>query len=271
MTPKSWRARLAEAGVADPAGDMRRLFDWAYRQGGEAEPQTRDSPNDMTLELYEIALSERLKRKPVAKIVGERAFWRHEFQVTPSVLDPRPDTETLVEIALQEPFSRVLDLGTGSGAIVLSLLADRPAALGVATDVSDDALNVAEWNAKQLGLAERVEFVRSDWFEKVEGGFDLIVSNPPYVSAEVYETLAPEILDWEPKIALTPGGDGLDAYRAICAGARTHLAPGGRLMVEIGYDQGQAVSELFSHAGLEDVTLHPDLNGKDRVVSGRCP
>lgn len=263
--------RLAAAGVPDPAGDLRRLFDAAYAAGGEtSKPQSRDAPNEITLELLDIYVAQRLRRRPVSQILGRRAFWRHEFEVTGAVLDPRPETETLVEWALTEAFSRILDLGTGTGCILLSLLADRPGAEGLGTDLSEAALAVAQRNAARLGLADRAAFARSDWFSGVSGRFDLIVSNPPYIAAAEIPGLAPEVRLWEPVQALTDGADGLSAYCAIAAGARARLAPGGRLMVEIGAGQGEAVSALFRGAGLDDVAVRPDLDGRDRVVSARA-
>ncbi len=269
MTQAEAVARLKEAGVPDPARDVRRLFDWAYAVGAEAGPQDRDTPNARTQALFAQAIADRARRRPVSQITGRRAFWRHDFAVTGDVLDPRPDTETLVELALSEPFARLLDLGTGSGAIAISLLADTPGAHGTATDISDAALAVARENAARIGVADRLVLIRSDWFEAVEGTFDLIVSNPPYIAGDEMAALDPEVRDWEPRIALTPGGDGLDAYRAILSDASAHLEPGGRLLVEIGPEQGAAVSGLFQAAGLEAVEVRPDINGRDRVVSGR--
>lgn len=263
---------LAASGVPDPARDVRRLFDWAYQQGAAAaEPQTRDRPNDLTLEMFDIALGDRARRKPVSQIIGRRAFWRHDFTVTPDVLDPRPETETLVAVALERPFARVLDLGTGSGCILISLLAERPRAEGVGADLSAAALAVAARNAGRIGVADRARFVRSDWFAAIDGRFDLIVSNPPYIAEAEMAGLAPEVRDWEPRAALTPGGDGLDAYRAIAAGAGARLMPGGRLGLEIGPTQAGAVTALLTAAGFESVEVRPDLDARDRVILARWP
>ncbi len=220
---------------------------------------------------FEAAIQDRCAFKPVSHIIGGRWFHGHWFRVTGAVLDPRPETEGLVDLALGAPFSTVLDLGTGSGAIVLSLLAARPDATGIGTDLSAPALEVARLNALDLGLAARAQFVQSDWFDRVTGRFDLIVSNPPYISEAEFAALAPDVARWEPRRALTPGGDGLDPYRVITARACDHLNPGGRLVVEIGHLQGPAVFEMFRAAGLDDVGVHPDMNGKDRVVSGAMP
>ncbi|KPQ16671.1 MAG: release factor glutamine methyltransferase HemK [Rhodobacteraceae bacterium HLUCCO18] len=258
--------RLAAAGVPDPHRDVRRLFDWAFEQGRAAGgAQSRDAPNAATQEAFRQAIEARAARRPVSRITGLRAFWKHDFTISDAVLDPRPDTETLVELALRGFFGTVLDLGTGSGCILLSLLAERPGATGLGTDISAEALRIARENAARLGIAGAT-FVQSDWFGGVHGAFDLVVSNPPYIAAAEIAGLAPEVRH-DPSIALTPGGDGLDAYRAIARGARRYLAPGGRLMVEIGSEQGAAVSALFEAAGLADPTVHADINGKDRVVS----
>ena len=262
--------QLAEAGIPDPAGDLRRLFDAAYDVGGRApEPQSRDAPNDTTREVLASYVAERLRRRPVSQILGRRAFWRHEFEVTGDVLDPRPETETLVEWALAEPFARVLDLGTGTGCILLSLLADRPDADGLGTDLSEPALAVARRNAARLGVAERAAFARSDWFAGISGRFDLIVSNPPYIAAEEMAGLEPEVRLHEPRAALTDGGDGLSACRAIAAGLAARLAPGGRCLVEVGAGQAEAVSALFRAAGLAVEAPRPDMDGRARVVLAR--
>ena len=263
--------RLTAAGVEGAARDARLLLAHALQI----------APDRLTLHLadrlspeaearFEAAVNDRVRRRPVSQITGQRLFWGRSFRVTSDTLDPRPETETLIAAALETPFARVLDLGTGTGAILLTLLAERPTATGLATDASEAALAVAARNARALGLADRASFSQSDWFAGVEGRFDLIVSNPPYISEDEMADLSPEVRDWEPRLALTPGGDGLAAYRAIAAGCGAHLAPGGRLMVEIGPTQGAAVAALFAGAGLSLVRVWPDMDGRDRVVEGRA-
>ncbi len=249
MTPGQARALLAAAGVPDPGGDAARL---------------RRAFADETA--FAAVVERRARREPVSQILGCRAFWTHDFIVTADVLDPRPETETLVEAALSAHFDRMLDLGTGSGCILLSLLAERGGATGTGTDLSPAALAVARRNAVATGVGARATFLRSDWLGSVEGGFDLIVSNPPYIADDEMAGLAPEVRDWEPHLALTPGGDGLDAYRRIAREAPGHLLPGGRLMVEIGPAQAAAVSRLFGRAGLTAVATIRDLGGRDRVI-----
>ncbi len=216
-------------------------------------------------------LRAREMRQPLSQIFGATEFYGRLFTVTPDVLTPRPDTETLIDVALSEDFARVLDLGTGSGCILATLLSERTAATGVGTDISGAALEVAARNVAAHGLEPRAELRRSDWLENVDGPFDLIVSNPPYIAKAELDALEPEVRDWEPHIALSPGDDGLAAYRVIAGSALKYLSQNGRLMVEIGYSQGPDVYRIFEEAGLDQVLLHTDINGQDRVVMGRPP
>jgi len=263
---------LATGGIEGSARDARKLYEYAYQTGAlTPEPQTRDTPNQTTSDTFKTALAERLKHSPVSQIIGKRSFWKHDFIVTPDVLDPRPETELLVELALQGPFDRVLDLGTGSGCILISLLAERPTARGVGTDISEAAVLVAGENAAAIGVADRLILPLSEWFDDIGGRYDLIVSNPPYIALDEMPDLAPEVRDHEPRMALTDEGDGLDAYRAIAAKLCCHLSPGGRVLVEIGPTQGRAVSAMLGAAGLKNIAIHPDLDGRDRVVSALSP
>lgn len=218
------------------------------------------------LQRFDAAIDRRMRREPVSHIIGRRAFWTHEFEVNAHVLDPRPETETLVDLSLEAPFRRVLDLGTGSGCILISLLAEDPHACGVGTDISPEAVLVAGRNAQRIGVADRILLPLSEWWDDVGSTYDLIVSNPPYIAADEMPGLAPE-LGFEPRQALTDEGDGLGAYRAITAGLFDHLTPGGRVLLEIGPTQGAAVSDMLHRAGLENIAIHPDLDGRARVVS----
>jgi release factor glutamine methyltransferase len=259
---------LQAAGVEGAARDARVLL--AHALGVAPDRLTLHLPDEFTglqARVFEAALAAREARQPVAQITGRRLFWGQWFAVTRDTLDPRPETETLVAAALEQPFLKVLDLGTGTGCILLSCLKGMPMARGVGVDISDAALAVAAENSRNLGIADRARFLRSDWFSAVTGAFDLIVANPPYIAADEMAGLAPDVRDWEPHLALTPGGDGLDAYRAIARGVGARLMPGGRLLVEIGPTQGPAVASLFAAAGLGGVRVLPDLDGRDRVVS----
>jgi release factor glutamine methyltransferase len=213
--------------------------------------------------------------EPIAYLTGTREFWGLPLAVSPAVLIPRPETEALVEVALAhlpaDRATRVLDLGTGSGAIALAIAHERPRARVLATDVSDAALQVARANAQRLALGN-AEFAVSDWYASIPASwrdrpFDLIASNPPYVAGGDPH-LAEGDLRYEPVGALSPGGDGLDAIRAIASGATSRLAPGGMLVVEHGYDQSDAVRALFVAAGFSDVLVARDLAGIPRVVAG---
>ncbi len=263
--------RLRDAGVPDAARDARALL--AHAMGIAPDRLTLHLADDLdpaTVAAFDPLVAARAQHQPIAQILGHRLFWGRSFRVTPDVLDPRPETETLIATALTAPFATVLDLGTGTGCILLTLLAERPASTGLGTDLSPAALAVAEQNRQQLGLQSRATLQQAYWLQGVSGAFDLIVSNPPYIAADEMEGLAPDVRLWEPQMALTPGGDGLDAYRAIAAGAGAHLTPSGRLLVEIGPTQGQAVAAMFRHAGLQAIAILPDLDGRDRVVSGRA-
>ncbi len=262
------RERLEAVGVSgnDAMALLVHAFGWTDMRYAHYPELFQPLPPEVAAK-FEVAVNARLMRQPVSQIRGWRHFWKHRFTVTPDVLDPRPETETLVAHALAGPFARVLDLGTGSGAILLSLLAERPGATGLGTDLSPAALAVARGNATTLAITNAA-FLVSDWFAAVDGRFDLIVSNPPYIAAAEMAALDPEVRDWEPHLALTPGGDGLGAYRAITAQAGQHLSPGGRLMVEIGPSQAAAVAALFDGAGLVDVVVLCDHDGRDRVIAG---
>ena len=264
--------RLQDAAVEDAARDARVLL--AHALGIGHDRLTLKLPDEMTEPqetLFEDALQARMARQPVAQITGRRLFWGLSFRVTRDTLDPRPDTEALVAEALSQPFLKMLDLGTGTGCILLSCLKGMPMARGLGTDISEAALQVAVGNTRDLGLEAQARFRKSDWFSGVTGAYDLIVSNPPYIAAEEMPGLAPEVRDWEPHLALTPGGDGLDAYRAIARGAGARLMPGGRLLVEIGPTQGAAVAALLAAAGFDAIRILPDMDGRDRVVAAVKP
>jgi release factor glutamine methyltransferase len=225
---------------------------------------------EQTLEDY---ISRRERREPVSHILGRKGFWKIMLQVTPDVLTPRPDTESILDVVLPEfpehAALSVLDLGVGSGAILLAILAERPAAKGLGVDISEEALAVARDNAAHLGLANRVALLRTDWTEGLgEASFDLVVSNPPYIATHVIETLEPEVRDFEPRIALEGGADGLMHYRRLAPEILRVLKPGGRFAVEIGYDQKDAVEALFREAGAADVRTTRDLGDRERVVAG---
>jgi len=255
---------LAVAGIEGALDEARKLYTAAFpRRMFDAAEDTSDALRTRYLDL----IARRANREPLSHLVGFRDFYKHRFDVSADVLDPRPETEVLVSAGLDRPFQTVLDLGTGSGCILLSLLAERPAAKGVGTDISVAALSVAHQNMRKLELDHQAKFIRSDWFSDVTGWFDLIVSNPPYIALDEMPGLSPEVRLHEPRQALTDEGDGLACYRTIIAGAPRHLTPGGRILLEIGPTQAASVSALLTAQGFAEVCTIPDLDGRDRVIS----
>jgi release factor glutamine methyltransferase len=268
------RARLEGAGVDSPVIDARLLLEaaaGASRTDIIMEPRRPITPEQAaTLNDY---VERRARREPVSRILGRKGFWKIALSVTPDVLTPRPDTEVIVDLALkafpEERAFNMADLGVGSGAILLSVLAERPAARGLGTDVSLEALAVARENAANLDLNERAALLRTSWADGLEdGGFDLVVSNPPYIRSAEIETLEPEVRDHEPRLALDGGPDGLEAYRLLAPEVMRLLKPGGLFAVEIGHDQAQEVRTLFEEAGGWGVHVVKDLSDRERVVTG---
>ncbi len=268
------KQRLEAAGLSGPVIEARLLVEAAAdatRADIVGDPYRElTAAQEATLDDY---LARRERREPVSHILGRKGFWKIMLNVTPDVLTPRPDTETVVEYVLRDFPERaawsILDLGVGSGAIILSILAERPAAKGLGIDVSEEALAVARDNAANLGLASRLALLRGDWTEGLgEATFDLVVSNPPYIATEVLATLEPEVRDHEPRVALEGGADGLMHYRRLAPEILRVLKPAGRFAVEIGYDQKDAVEALFRDAGAADVSTIRDLGDRDRVVVG---
>ena len=231
--------------------------------------------NDIALEDWKKLESKRLQGEPVAYLIGKRGFHNIELCVAPGVLIPRPETELLVEIGLQEikrlnTLVSILDLGTGSGAIALAIASDASQAIVTATDQSTEALEIAKANAKQLKIADRVQFLQGSWYEALEAGtsFDVILSNPPYIAPQDSH-LNQGDLRFEPLSALTDHGTGLSCLESIISGAQLYLNPNGLIAVEHGFDQSEAVVSLMKLAGLHDIQTHVDLGGHYRVASGR--
>ena len=224
------------------------------------------SNNDFII--FQRLIKKRLKFQPISQIIGERYFWKNKFFINSDVLDPRPDTETLIEHTLSfGSFFNILDLGTGSGCIILSLLDEYNAAMGIGVDKSKKALNVAQKNAELLILNDRVKFQLGNWCDGLDNKFDLIVSNPPYISEKEILGLSNDVINWEPRIALTQEGDGLGAYKNIINGVKNILIPNGRLIFEIGHAQGNEVSNLLKSNNFKEINIVKDINNKDRVIS----
>jgi len=263
---------LVAAGVEGSARDARILMAHALGIGTDRLTVERDRLlTEVEVAGFDALIARRAKREPVSHILGRREFYGRDFRVSSDVLDPRPETEILIEVALARRFDRVLDLGTGSGCILLTLLAEMPKSQGVGVDISAAACAVAQDNATALGVADRAEVFVSDWAAQVTGRFDLVVSNPPYIALAEMAGLSPEVRNWEPYGALTDGADGLMAYRAIAEAVPPLLVPDGRLIVEIGPTQGAAVAELLAFVGFDRIDVIPDLDGRDRVVLAHFP
>ncbi|MCW5723296.1 MAG: peptide chain release factor N(5)-glutamine methyltransferase [Devosia sp.] len=269
---RGWRDALARQGFATPALDAKLLAGHAMGLDALALSlrENEPVPGDQVAAVERL-LQRRLRGESVARIIGDKAFYGLDFGLNAATLEPRPDTELLVDLVLSglKPAASMLDLGTGTGCIPIAILVNRPDVTGLATDLSPLALEMAEDNARRHQVSDRLRLARGDWFAALAdqtARFDLITSNPPYIASEIVESLAPEVREFDPRLALDGGPDGLGPYRIIAAEAGRWLTPGGRLVVEIGYDQGQAVAKLFSAAGLVEIAVHKDLAGLDRVV-----
>ena len=268
---RSLMNQFREAGLDTPDLDTR-LFLMAATGFSHSDiiARGRESVSADTLKVLGDYAGRRIAGEPVDHILGYREFYGRRFSISKDVLSPRPETEMLVDAAVtileNRPTARILDLGTGTGAIVISILAEAKHVQGVAVDVSKKALEIATENAKTHKVEARLTLLEGSWFSSVEGQFDIILSNPPYITAAAMEDLDIEVKGFDPDLALSGGEDGLMAYRAIISQADKHLKAGGVLLFEIGYDQGQSVSELLTLAGFTDVSVHKDLSGHDRMI-----
>jgi release factor glutamine methyltransferase len=268
---------LEAAGIAESRLEARLLL--ADAAGWALEKIIAE--RDAALESGVVARVERLAarrqaREPMSHILGWREFWSLRFLVTPDVLTPRPDSETLVEAVLsalpdRAARMRVLDLGVGSGCLLMALLHELPQATGVGVDRSARALDVARRNAQALDMAGRVDLRPGDWGEGIEETFDVVVSNPPYVPSDDIETLDPEVSEHEPWLALDGGADGLDCYRRLAGELGYLVRPGGVVALEVGRGQAPMVARLVASAGFRAITIHEDLSGTPRVVLARRP
>lgn len=270
---KAATARLKEGRIDSPSIDSRLLLEVAAncsRTDILTDPYRAMTPDQLSM--LDGYVERRLKREPVSRILGRKGFWKIMLNVTPDVLSPRPDTEAILDVVMlafapHESFT-MIDLGTGSGAILLATLAERAAAKGVGTDISTEALAVARENAANLGLDNRCDFIRTEWATGFgDQSFDLVVSNPPYIPSDDIPGLDPEVRDHDPLLALDGGPDGLVAYRELAPEIMRILKPGGTFAVEIGWDQGPQVRALFEQAGFENVIVVKDLSDRDRVVT----
>lgn len=271
------RSRLEAAGVENPGLDARLLVQHVLG----FSPEDMISARDLTLSESQIQeidslIGRRIAREPVSRILGAREFWGMTFFLSKETLDPRPDSETLIETAAEilgdrkNETLRFLDLGTGTGCLLLSLLSEFPAATGTGIDISRDAAYTAEKNAKNLGFENRAEFLSASWNDfPQEKKYDLVVSNPPYIPDDEVSRLAPEVSRFDPHCALAGGSDGLDCYRRIAVLAPGFLVSGGGLILETGWNQAGDVSEILRLAGFRDMQIRKDLSGHNRCVFAR--
>lgn len=266
--------RLQAAGIESPEREARYLLSYALQcEALELIIRPKVILNEDEEITFTSWLARRAQREPLARIHGLREFWGMPFGLNEATLEPRPDTETLIECILKKvpllsTSLRILDIGTGTGCILLSLLKEYEQAEGVATDKSARALQAAKHNAVQLGLKDRATFIETNWADGVTGPFDVVVSNPPYITTKEMETLQPEVRLFDPDLALDGGEDGLDPYRVILPAAYGLLNAGGLLAVEVGHTQASAVAELFKQHGFKDVGVREDLQHIPRVVFG---
>lgn len=273
---KDATARLKQADVAEtPRLDAILLLEQASGISTSRirlDPAAALTPEVVTA--FEALLMRRLAREPVSKIIGLREFWGLDFRTNRDVLDPRPDSETLVAGVLatvsdKQAVLRLVDFGTGSGCLLLSLLHELPNASGLAVDLSPAALSIAQENAARLGLSARTTFRQGSWGEGLDGAFDILISNPPYIESAVVPTLEPEVTAYDPPLALDGGADGLVAYRQLMPDLARLAAPRAFVALEIGMGQDAAVSSLLGQAGFAEIAVLPDLSGIGRVVTGR--
>ncbi len=266
---------LRKAGVENPRRDARILIGQVF--DGDQDIVIREPDKKLTTgecDAFMALVDRRRRREPVSHILGRREFWSQDFFVTSDVLDPRPDSETLIEAVLrkigdrQEGY-RLLDLGTGSGCLLLTLLSELPHATGLGVDFSEAALKIAKKNAVALNLQARSRFLKSDWFSEVEGVFDIILSNPPYIETDITRTLEPEVIQYEPITALDGGKDGLDCYRHIISRLPDYLQEDGLVIFEVGKGQTETVANYLSDMNFIQVETHKDLASIGRCVSGR--
>jgi release factor glutamine methyltransferase len=264
--------RLGEAGIQRPQAEARILLEAASGRGrGQiiAFPEHRLTPEQRAV--FEAQVTRRCAREPISRILGSREFWSLRFAVGPATLDPRPDSETLVSAVLARIPDRdaalaLLDLGTGTGCLLLALLSELPNAKGLGIDISAEARDIAAANAQALGLDSQAKFQLGDWTRDISAQFDIVVSNPPYIESMAIEGLSPEVAHYDPRAALDGGANGLSAYRALIPQAAERLKPGGLLALEIGEGQGAAVRVLAIDAGLNDLGSASDLAGIERCL-----
>ena len=262
--------KLSESGIEGAARDARILTAYALQIPiSELSLKINEQVSGKITSKLEKLILRRIHREPISKILGRREFWGRTFSINENVLDPRGDTETLIEFVIEKPVKSVLELGTGSGAIAITLACEWKEVHVTAIDISKEALSLAKSNAEKFNVQNKVDFLKSDWLEAVKGPFDLIISNPPYIGLIEKDEISTEVIKYDPDIALFAGLDGLDAYKKIIPNLAKFLNPDGFAVLEIGEYQSNQVKNMMNAVGFIDAKIVKDLSGKDRLVAAK--
>ena len=262
--------KLSKSGIEGAARDARILTAFALEIPiSELSLKINQQVSEKIIVELEKLILRRINREPISKILGRRDFWGRTFSINENVLDPRGDTETLIDFVIEKPVKSVLELGTGSGAIAVTLACEWKEVHVTATDISENALSLAKINAEKFNVQNKIHFLTSDWFENVKGAYDLIISNPPYIGLTEQDEISAEVIKYDPEIALFAGRDGLDAYRRIIPSLSKFLNPDGLVVLETGASQGIKVKNMMNAVGFIDAKIVKDLSGKDRLVAAK--
>ena len=262
--------KLSKSGIEGAARDARILTAFALEIPiSELSLKINQQVSEKIIVELEKLILRRINREPISKILGRRDFWGRTFSINENVLDPRGDTETLIDFVIEKPVKSVLELGTGSGAIAVTLACEWKEVHVTATDISEKALSLAKINAEKFNVQNKIHFLTSDWFENVKGAYDLIISNPPYIGLTEQDEISAEVIKYDPEIALFAGRDGLDAYRRIIPSLTKFLNPDGFVALETGASQSNQVKNMMNAVGFIDAKIVKDLSGKDRLVAAK--
>ena len=264
--------KLSRSGIEGAARDARILSAFALEIPiSELSLKTNEQVSEKIIFKLEKLITRRIDREPISKILGRREFWGRSFFINENVLDPRGDTETLIDFVIEKPVKSVLDLGTGSGVIAVTLACEWKKVHVTAVDISEEALSMAKINAEKFNVQNKIDFLKSNWFEAVKGSFDLIISNPPYIGLIEKDEISTEVIKYDPEIALFSGRDGLDAYKKIIPNLAKFLNPDGFIVLEIGASQSNQVKNMMNVVGFIETQVVKDLSGKDRLVASKFP
>ena len=262
--------KLSKSGIEGAARDARIMTAFALEIPiSELSLKINEQVSGKITSKLEKLILRRINREPISKILGRRDFWGRTFYINENVLDPRGDTETLIDFVIEKPVKSVLELGTGSGAIAVTLACEWKEVHVTATDISEDAISMAKINAEKFNVQNKIHFFKSDWFETVRGSFDLIISNPPYIGLVEKDEIAAEVIKYDPEIALFAGSDGMEAYKKIIPHLTKFLNPDGLVVLETGASQSNQVKNLMNAVGFIDTKIVKDLSGRDRLVAAK--